>query len=320
MLKILCEHALSCNKKLCLDSMWALKHLVYNASNDIRMKIFEMLGPAWIKSVLSMDTTETSKKQVDEETGGTSSIAMGSANAVGEQIDLLNPRTDDGSEDMRMTDSLGSLKNGSDSARPSSDRRRQLVLNGDLDTSKQARLDDIAVQEQTLDFIRNLVCAPGAPDMVDYLFEKLGREELLRLLTERLRPRSYLTSNRKDTEKLPIPAEIIVSVTYVIIHLAASVPRHRQYLASQKELLRAIVPLFKHTNRTVRVNCAWTVINLTYEDDPNDHTGCRQRAHELKNLGFLEKLGTLSDDPDLDVRERTKTALSLMGSLLREQQ
>lgn len=155
--------------------------------------------------------------------------------------------------------------------------------------------------------------------MIDYLFDKLGREDLLRLLTEKLRPRSLVSSSRKDSEKERIPPEIIISVTYVIIHLAASVPRHRQYLASQKELLRAIIPLFKHSSRVIRVNCAWIAINLTYEDDPADHSGCRQRAHELKNLGFLEKLGTLSDDPDLDVRERTKTALSLIGSLLREQ-
>ena len=215
-----------------------------------------------------------------------------------------------------MADSIGSLNKSFDSATPSSARRRQLALNGDLDTSKQTRVDDIAMQEQTLDFIRNLLCGHEAPEMIEFLFDRIGREDLLRLLTERIRPRSVAFASRKDVEKIPIPPEIIISVTYVIIHLAASVPRHRQYLASQKELLRAIIPLFRHSSRVVRVNCAWIAINLTYEDDPADHVGCKQRAHELKNLGFLDKLQILADDSDLDVRERTKTAMSLINSLL----
>lgn len=281
----------------------------------MKVKIVEMLGHPWLKSILSMDTTEVTRRNGDEEMSGSPSIPMGSVNAIGEHVDLLNPSGDDGADE-RMADSISSLNGGSENARPSTARRRELARNGDLDTSRQARIDGTAVQEQTLDFIRNLLCGPEASDMVDYLFDKLGREDLLRLLTERLRPRSGVMSIRKEVDKVPIPPEIIISVTYVIIHLAASIPRHRQYLASQKELLRAIIPLFRHSSRVVRVNCAWIAINLTYEDDPADHVGCRQRAHELKNLGFLDKLTILADDSDLDVRERTKTAVSLMNALL----
>jgi hypothetical protein len=72
---------------------------------------------------------------------------------------------------------------------------------------------------------------------------------------------------------------------------------------------------FHHSHRDVRTNCVWVVINLTFEDDASDQEGCRDRALKLRSVGVLDRLASLEQDPDLDVRERTKTALHLLTSL-----
>jgi N-acetylmuramoyl-L-alanine amidase len=53
-----------------------------------------------------------------------------------------------------------------------------------------------------------------------------------------------------------------------------------------------------------------------YHDDSQDKLECRRRAKELEKLGFVEKVMGLKDDMDVDVKERTKTALSLFADLL----
>lgn len=106
-----------------------------------------------------------------------------------------------------------------------------------------------------------------------------------------------------------------MAVTYVIIHLAASLPWHRQLLVSHRDLLRYLMGYFEHANRDVRTNCVWVVINLTYEDDSSDRDGCRERAYKLLSVGVMDRLKRLEEDPDLDVRERTKTALHLVRTL-----
>jgi armadillo repeat-containing protein 8 len=73
-----------------------------------------------------------------------------------------------------------------------------------------------------------------------------------------------------------------------------------------------------HSNREIRVPCCWIAINLTYADDESDRVGCRQRAQELHKLGYLTKLGALGEDVDLDVRERAKTAIDLIGAHVRQ--
>ena len=50
----------------------------------------------------------------------------------------------------------------------------------------------------------------------------------------------------------------------------------------------------------------WCVINLTW---PDDH-GVKYRVVRLREAGFEVQLRTLLDDPDLDVKDRVKTALS----------
>ena len=332
------------NSNLRLNSIWALKHLVYTAPNSLKMKCLEELGPGWLQQIIYSDTEDIApvwngKAERDVPSG--SSIAMGTSNAAGEQVDLLNAvekrsredsedTEEDHNDDINMSDSIGALDRSEMSRRQNHpllrlDASRTLALSYDagLVPVGKYQSEDTAVQEQGLDFVRNLVMGEGNTEMVDYIFRELGQDRFFDMLAVKLRPRvlNAFNRNRRSSDNgvrhTPPATEIIVSVIYIVVHIAASCPRHRQLLISNSELLKLILPLYSHLQRDVRVACAWLVINLTWIDNQADQANCRSRAHELVTLGFYQKLETLESDSELDVRERAKTALHQMGQLLR---
>ena len=293
--------------------------MVYNSANDLRIKVVEGLTPAWIRQVISQDPVSAlTKRGLEEEPDQSPGIAMGRANSDGEQVDILNPMEDGGEpgEDFKMTDTMPPSKMSLDMFLPDSRRRRRLVLHGNLEQSTQSRQDDIAVQEQTFDLLRNIICGSGAPEMIDYLFKAIGQDELLDALADNLRPRTIQLPHRREpsSRSLHVPPEILTAVSAVIIHIAAGLPRHRQLLVSHSDLLRSLTNYFNHPHREVRVNCVWVVINLIYEEDQTDREGCRERATRLRALGFSDRLASLEEDSDLDIKERTKTASHLLNS------
>ncbi|MCJ1405232.1 hypothetical protein MMC11_008459 [Xylographa trunciseda] len=344
-LKVLCEHAHSLNAKLRLNSVWALKHLVHTATNSLKMKCLEELGPGWLKQIICSDAEDVSfplgYRGGERESSGGTPITMGTPNAAGEQVDLLNAveeespgsseAADEDEEEVNMVDSIGALskietihKGRVFSANSKSTAHKSAIgQESDLGAAAQARMDDILVQEQGLNFIRNLICGQGAAEMIDYIFRELGQDKLFEILASKLRPKVVDAFNRdrrsagNAVKHIPPQQEILTSVCYILVHLAAGSPRHRQLLISQTELLKLIVPLFSHYSAEVRTCCAWIVINLTYTDDQSDKVHCKTRAYELRKLGVYEKLEELESDPELDVRERTHTAIHQMKELLR---
>ena len=353
-LKILCEHAHSMNARLRLNAVWGLKHLVNTAPNPLKMNCVEELGAGWLKQIISNDAEDSgyfTAHRNDREVGNGSGVAMGmgTPNAAGEQVDLLNAveeeytgsaagADEDDEDEVNMIDSIGALskpENRSSNQHLSGhldiktsagiDHRKRLTGAIDLEIQErlQARKDDIAVQEQALNLIQNLICGPGAPEMVDYVFRELGQDKFFDILATRLLPKvpDLFRRDRRSSENnlrhIPPPPEIVKAVCYIIVHIAASSPKHRQLLMSQHELLTLLVPLFSHVNKEIRAACAWLVINLTWVDDQLDRGSCKVRAHELRRLGIYAKLEEMESDPELDVRERTKTALHQMSDLLR---
>jgi armadillo repeat-containing protein 8 len=321
-LTILYEHAHSTNKKLRLDTLWALKHLVYNANNDLKMDVVAKLGATWLTQIITNEV-DISRRTTDD-SDMKEPISMGTPNSMGEQVDILNPvddlkdltSQDDGSDDLKMTESTGSLnQNGSESSQLNR-RRSTLTSTGWENLSRQAQTENYAVQEQAMDLLRNLTCGSGAPEMVDFLFSELGEEKLLGMLSDKLHPAAVAL--RSESKSFASRTAVAEKTTYVLIHIAASRPGHRQLLVRQTELMRGLLPLFKHANSTMRINAVWVVINLTWVDDVSDRVGCRSRAAELQKMGFYEALGGLQDDGELDVRERVKTAMHQMRELLRE--
>ena len=292
--------------------------MVYDTANDIRMNIVQTLGPEWIMQVISQDPVRAVSKRGLEEEIDSTGIAMGRSNSAGEQVDILNPMEDaaEWDEDFKMTDTMPPKKMSLDMFLPDARRRRKLVLHGTLAQTTQSRQDDIAVQEQTFDLLRNMICGRDAPEMIEYLFRELGQNDFLDTIAETLRPRTIQLPHRREPgTPLHVPNEIITAAAALIIHLAAGHPRHRRIVAFHRDLLRSLGNYFNHSHKDVRSNCVWVVINLIYEEDQNDREGCRERAVRLRSLGFAERLASLEDDSELDTRERTKTALHLLNKL-----
>lgn len=345
-LKILCEHAHSTKPSLRLNSIWALKHLVLTATNSLKMTCLEELGPAYLRQIILNDSEDFSSAQVfraDKDSAYGASISMGTPNAAGEQVDILNAiedEDDDGEEDLRMVDSIGALgRSGNDRKQPQSFSRPGTSRSGmpsawdvlrdahlretEAKSCLTSRPDDVAIQIQGLDFLRNIICGPGAPDMIEHLFKVMGQDKVFDMLAAKIRPRIIPSFNREKRlaengmKQYVPPSELLISVCYILVHIAAGHPKHRQLLTSHTELLKLLLPLFTCSHREVRVSLVWMVINLTCIDDQMDQPNCRTRAKDLMKVGIYEKLEAMESDPDLDVRERTKAAISAMSHLLR---
>lgn len=318
-LKILCEHAHSMNAKLRLNALWALKHFVHSVSNDMKRLCLEELGQGWLVQLICDDTEDE---------------ALVTSRGRGDRINTSG-LSDEMDEDVEMDQFEEQLESafgcslGRSNSRPSSSRsksvqqaelRLAVLRDAETNPAKKARKDDIAVQEQGLDFIRNLIGGAGqggtaeTTEMIDFLFDALGQERVFEILASKLRSKVVKPSDRRstspsETRVIPPQSEIITAVGYILVHMAASEPRHRQLVIAQTELLKLLVPQFNHPSVEVRLALCWLVTNLTWMDDANDGQACAQRASELKKLGFLTKLEMLEHDPELNVRERAKSAL-----------
>ncbi|TKA64617.1 hypothetical protein B0A55_10049 [Friedmanniomyces simplex] len=193
----------------------------------------------------------------------------------------------------------------------------------------RAQQADIAVQEQALDFIRNLLNGEDCASMFDHLLQLMGGARIFDVLTEKLVPirsdtgySSATTGNgggggssgsgsggSSSTRPIYGPSALIISTVNILTHIANALPRHKQLLIAQKPLLKAWLPHFTHPDRKVRVACVWAVNSLTWIDDESDRRDARQRAQELRGCGIEGAVRGLLGDGDLDVRERARTGV-----------
>ncbi|KAM5342952.1 hypothetical protein ACJ41O_013918 [Fusarium nematophilum] len=293
-MKVLCEHAHSENPALRLNALWALKHFIDAVGPDLKKACLAELETGWLEQLICEDTEDSALQMARErEASG---------------LDM------DDDVDMQQSDEPHRWLYGSNGLlreldATNSTRLRQVedkltaVRESELNPVRRARNDDLAIQEQGLDFIRNLIGRPGAglasdtanetTEMIDFLLRELGTERLFEILSTKLRAK----------------AKIIVAVIYILVHIAASIPRHRQMVISQTELLKLLAQQASSKDREVRVALCHLVINLTWQEDDGEAQACAQRALELRKLGFHTKMEALTkQDGDLDVRERAKTA------------
>ncbi|KAK0252951.1 hypothetical protein B0A54_14395 [Friedmanniomyces endolithicus] len=176
----------------------------------------------------------------------------------------------------------------------------------------RAQQAEVAVQEQALDFIRNLLNGEDCSSMFDHLLQLIGGARIFDVLTEKLvpvgiDPATGSGSATSSTRPIYGPSALIVSTVNILTHIANALPRHKQLLIAQKPLLKAWLPHFSHPDRKVRVACVWAVNSLTWIDDDSDRRDARQRAQELRACGIEGAVRRLLGDEDLDVRERART-------------
>ena len=133
-------------------------------------------------------------------------LSMGTSNAAGERVDILNA-TDDphmdvdeeasSSEDENtMTDSMPSLRRhqrpGSRYTTASNIRDRlQQIRNDEQDVRLNNERDDIRIQEQALDFLRNFITDTNSSgEMIDQLLKSFGHTAFFELIDSKIRPKN----------------------------------------------------------------------------------------------------------------------------------
>ncbi|KAL2420142.1 hypothetical protein ABEF95_008095 [Exophiala dermatitidis] len=301
--KKLCEQAHSANARLRLESIWALKQLVLNASQKLKQDVVDELGPSWIKLLIKTDPNDIPEGEVIglvEREYPPLPRGRRPSGGVSASNDVI--MSDDSDNEGGITHHLGHAIVGADN-------------NDGLDT-KHTPEDDTEIQAQLLDLLRNLFCGDNASDMVQYIFDEMGQDDFLRIMLDRLRPRTMAGPTRKENYSTAAPSTIVSKVLYILVHIGACDARWRNAIASHHALMKQVLTFCSHSDREIRAQCCWIAINLTYEDDAADRLACRQRAIELQKVGFLGQLRKLEADPDLNVRERAKSAMHLMSKLM----
>lgn len=328
-MRTLCEQTRSQNPALRLNALWALKNWINGVGMDAKKECVEELSTGWLVHLICDDTeddalyerTTKSKKQT--------------ANDMDEDVEMAQAGEESPTSGSALPDTTtlpASDEQGRTPRLRQNERKIAELRETELSLTRKVRDDDLAVQEQGLQFVRNLIgpastatdSARDHADMIDYLFNMLGQDRFFELLHSKLHlkylhpfGRRYPTS--REPRVLYPQARIVSAVVYILVHMAASVPRHRQVLISQSELLKDLAKHFHSKDKDVRVALCHLMTNLTWRDDPDDEDSSRQRAGELKKLGLLTKLETLeSDDEELDVRERAKAAIWQISQPRRE--
>ncbi|KAI8943818.1 hypothetical protein NX059_001791 [Plenodomus lindquistii] len=355
-LKTLCEQCRSANFDLRFGSLWALKHLCLGLPQAMKIQCLEELGVGWLVQVLN---------------GEPSKPTMGTPNAAGEQVDLLNavdephmdvdeePSSSEEEDEDAMTESIPTMRQhqhrGSRYTSQTNIRDRlQQIKNDEQDSRLNSERDDIRIQEQALDFLRNFISEDKASgEMIDHLLKTFGHTRFFDLLDAKIRPKhssfstptnptpfsqttpptpshwsnrpSTFTSNTSTTPSNPLntpnwslyPAtELILATVFILVHLANGRPSHRSLVISQTQLMQHVLPLFTHPRRDIRVACAWMLHNLVWVEDHTDEAATRERAVLLRQLGFEEGARMLGRDVDLDIKERAKTSIEQFNKLL----
>ena len=328
---MLCQYTKSDNAGLRLNALWALKHLVQMADWETKKKCLGELGPGWLIQLICDDTE-------DEALHGRA-MGEGRLSTEADEDEVMD--TDDGyaeaTDDIWYWQAIHRKGPGFDSTRMRvADSMLRALREKEFDEVRKAREADLAIQEQGIDFIRNLISIPQQPyqaEMVDYVFNELGQDRLFEILASKLRVKVLRPFARRqssssgtagggegsgasgrnvsnDSRVLYPQSKIIVAVIYLLTHIAAGLPQHRQRVVAQPELLKLLAGLFNNKDVDVRRSLCHLLKNLVWCDGSDDMPGRDQRVRALKELGFLQKLEGLEHDAELDVRERAKEAVS----------
>ncbi|KAJ3357937.1 hypothetical protein HDU91_005336 [Kappamyces sp. JEL0680] len=152
------------------------------------------------------------------------------------------------------------------------------------------------IQTQALNLFRNLACAKTQD--IDFVFDGFGAASILDLIEDKL-------SNLAN----PIP--VLVHTIYIIVNIAIGSLTHKAAIMSRTSILHSIINFMRHPSDQVRIGAIWSIINLTWPEDQR----AIERVQAFKELGAEAALqGCLANDPNLDVRDRARTALNNLGS------
>lgn len=326
-MRVLCGQTRSQNPVLRLNALWALKHWIDGASLLAKKECLEELTPGWMIQLIHEDKEDDALYQ---------RLARNENQVANDDEDVEMAQTGESSRPSSVSlFPISALLQSAPTTEPNYAPARTARLHQaaqritesretELNPVRKVRDDDLAIQEQGLDFLRNLIgpvesqtdAVKEHAEMIEHLFTVLDSNRFFQILHEKLRPkylhpfgRRNTSGSQREARVLPPQPRIITAVVYILVHMAASIPKYRQILTSQDKLLADLSRQFTNKDKGVRVALCYLISNLTWPDDEDDNQS-RERAGELKRLGLLGKLEALeSEDPDLNVRERAKAAI-----------
>lgn len=158
---------------------------------------------------------------------------------------------------------------------------------------------DAFVQEQALALVRNLV--DGTVNSVEYVF---GDDALLLQAIGR---------QLRNTSK----AEVLIQGMYTLSNVASGNEHHKEAVMNQlfpqggASSETILLKFLQSDNCQLRTAAVWAIVNLTFPSS----SGASSRASELRNAGIFSQLKNMVNDSCLDVKLRTKTALSQLSML-----
>ncbi|KAI5796719.1 armadillo-type protein [Pyronema domesticum] len=160
----------------------------------------------------------------------------------------------------------------------------------------------IALQEQLLEMMRNILIGSPIGENVDAVFEVFGQERLFGL---------YVRVLSSDNT----PPQVIKAVLYNLVHIAAGWTRHQDLLTAQVDIMNALVRLSQHNDGDVRAACVYVLINLTTTDADvvYDDAARMRRIDILKNYGWMERLKVMEHDSSMNVKERVRNVKESFG-------
>ncbi|GBB88792.1 hypothetical protein RclHR1_01540015 [Rhizophagus clarus] len=154
--------------------------------------------------------------------------------------------------------------------------------------------ESVEVQEQALNLLRNLACTK--PIDIEEVFKGLSENKLMSIIENKL---CWWNENE----------EIIKQVLYVINNIASGYERHKTAIMNRPTtILTRILKYMGHDNPEIRVIAVWVLINLLWTEDKS--ASSQVRVQKLRDLGFEDKVKSMTNDENLDVRERVKTVLN----------
>ncbi|CRK20107.1 hypothetical protein BN1708_017776, partial [Verticillium longisporum] len=249
-MKILCEHAHSQTAALRLNALWALKHFVHAAGPEVKKLCLEQLESGWLVRLICDDTEDDALWSARAKTDTQGEVDSGDDLDGDVEMD----RHDGPSKSIYGTTGLPRDTHGRPAAwAVHAETKKAILRDAELNPQRRARNDDLAIQEQGLDFIRNLIGATAAPasadpatestDMIEHLFTELGQDRFFDILAKKLQAKvlhpaahrrngSPVTTNEAARVLYPQP-KIVEAVVFILVHMAASTPRHRQLVIAQ---------------------------------------------------------------------------------------
>lgn len=333
-LDILCSRARGTDLQMQISTMWALKHAMLGASENLRTKIMDGVG---IDTVMHlMENGPDVPLSVEASIDGP--LSPGHRIASPSDMDRVTSKSDpstkgDIASDATMQDERVDLyKTVYKASELRTTLERETKLKAFLDDIKLREIeaahnparDVFLVQIQAFNLLQNLCLPSETGSMMRYLDSKVGAQRLLSVIRKTFQQANATCNgngSRKAGDVYPAAqttsSKLIVAAMGLLQAIAASSDQYKTLIVEQKDLLEAFMRLISHQDPTVRQVSVWVVTNLTLSD-VQDATNAKHRAFELRVIGIEGKIRELADDENVDIRERTKSAIDQIDKLLNE--